>query len=86
MNLYAVYLGGRGATDRLTEDHETVFVAATDVPNARAQARKKWSGSGLAHVDAVARISVVDGMSVSLRNSGQGDGVDEVEIDPEYEP
>lgn len=73
MDLYAVYLGGDLAADRMGEDHEVVFVAGTDLADVRRRARAKWSGEGRAHVDAVKRLDVVDGFAVDLREVGGGD-------------
>ena len=43
--LYAVYLGGDPAPGRLGEDHEMVFVVATDPRAAKQAARAKWTGA-----------------------------------------
>ena len=64
--LWAVVLGGSGAPGRLTEDHETVFVVADDEKSAKALAKKKWSGVGRAHVDALVSLNSVDGHRVVL--------------------
>ena len=66
--LYAVVLGGRLREGRLGEDHETVFVVASDEDQARSKAKGKWSGDsrkGL-HVDALTRVEQVDGYAVRL--------------------
>ena len=57
------------------EDHEVVFVVASDPGQAKAAARSKWSGSGRGHVDAVRRIDQVDGYELSLLpvEGGSGD-------------
>jgi hypothetical protein len=66
MFLFACYLGGPLGDGRMGEDHEVVLVVAADATHARRQARAKWSGVGRPHVDAVQRVSVVDGHAVSL--------------------
>jgi hypothetical protein len=65
-HLYAVLLGGSGGPGRLSEDHETVFVVATDLPDAKRRAKAKWGGAGRSHVDAVHLVDVVDGFEVRL--------------------
>ncbi len=72
MKLYAVLLGGSGGPDRLSEDHETVFVVADDERTAKRAAKEKWSGHGRAHVDAVQALESVDGYDVSLRPGAEG--------------
>ena len=66
MHLYAAFLGGPVADGRMGEDHEVVFVVADDPVDAKAKAKLKWGGTGRAHVDAVQRVDVVDGFTVSL--------------------
>ncbi len=66
MFLFACYLGGPLADGRMGEDHEVVLVVAGDPTEARRQARAKWSGVGRPHVDAVQRVSMVDGHRVSV--------------------
>jgi hypothetical protein len=73
MHLYAAFLGGELAADRMGEDHEVVFVVAEDTTSARKAAQKKWGGDGRAHVDAVTRLDRIDGYAISLSASGQGD-------------
>ena len=68
-SLYAVLLGGSGGPGRLSEDHETVFVVADDEKGARASARKKWSGYGKGHVDAIELLEFIDGHRISLSAS-----------------
>ena len=68
LSLYAVVLGGKMPGGRLGEDPETVFIAAENEEQARANARVKWSGAnkkGL-HVDALVRVDSVDGYAVRL--------------------
>jgi hypothetical protein len=67
--LYAVLLGGSGGAERLSEDHETVFVVAEDDAAAKARAKAKWSGRGRAHVDALAVLDVVDGHAIRVASS-----------------
>ena len=66
MFLYAAYLGGPLGDGRMGEDHEVVLVVAADATEARRLARAKWSGVGRPHVDAVQRVSVVDGHRVGV--------------------
>jgi hypothetical protein len=73
VNLYAAYLGGPLADDRMGEDHEIVFVVAPDPPSAKSQAKEKWHGAGRCHVDAVQHVGVVDGYEIELRQVGGGD-------------
>ena len=61
------------------EDHEVVFVAASDPAQAKALARSKWGGSGRGHVDAVRRIDQVDEYVVSLTQVA--DGGDRTELE-----
>ena len=56
MHLYAAFLGGELAPNRMGEDHEVVFVVAEDTTSARKAAQTKWGGDGRAHVDAVTRL------------------------------
>ena len=81
--LYLVFLGGDPAPGRLGEDHEVVVVVADDLKSARAAARKKWTGVGRAHVDAIRPLTVADGYSMSLSHTGASD---ELEIDNTFEP
>lgn len=67
--LFAVYLGGDLVPGRMGEDHEVVFVVATDMPSARSAAKLKWQGDGNAHIDAVREIDVIDGFVVQLASS-----------------
>jgi hypothetical protein len=53
VKLFAVYLGGQLAPQRMGEDHEVVFVVSEDTRSARESARSKWTGLGRAHIDAV---------------------------------
>ena len=52
------------------EDHEVVFVVADDTTSARKAAKDKWGGGGRGHVDAVTRLDVIDGYTVTLQHSG----------------
>ena len=72
MKLFAVLLGGSGGPDRLSEDHETVFVVADDERAAKLAAREKWSGHGRAHVDALSALESVDGYDVTLLPGAAG--------------
>jgi hypothetical protein len=81
--LYVVYLGGSLEPDRLGEDHEVVLVVADSLAAARRQAKRKWRGAGRAHVDAVARVRVLDGHRLALAPTGEPD---DVETDRQYVP
>ncbi len=70
MHLYAAFLGGSLADDRMGEDHEVVFVVAPDPAAAKTQALTKRRGSGRGHVDAVQRLDAVDGYEVSVVAGG----------------
>jgi Domain of Unknown Function (DUF1543) len=83
MDLYVVDLGGPLTPGRRGEDHEVVLVAAESIADARKAAKKKWGGSDRAHVDAVARVSVVDGHRVTLTETGEPDSM---ETDDTYVP
>ena len=85
--LWAVVLGGSGAPGRLTEDHETVFVVAEDEKIAKSLAKKKWSGVGRAHVDALMSLSSVDGYRIELRpaDDAQADSFVSYNDDPHDE-
>jgi hypothetical protein len=83
VELYVVYLGGRLEPGRMGEDHEVVLVAADSLAAARSAAKKKWRGSGRAHVDAVARVAVLDGHRVTLTPT---DEPDRIETDDTYTP
>ncbi len=74
MHLYAAFLGGPIAGDRMGEDHEVVFVVADDAVDAKAKAKTKWGGVGRCHVDAVQRVDVVDGFEVALSPGADPDG------------
>jgi len=58
------------------EDHEIVFVVAENVPSARKAARMKWGGDGRSHVDALTRLDMIDGFTISLERSGTGDATE----------
>jgi hypothetical protein len=74
VHLYAAFLGGELADGRMGEDHEVVFVVADDNTAARKAAQAKWSGSGRGHVDAVTRLDMIDGYSVTVEPSGGAHG------------
>jgi uncharacterized protein DUF1543 len=81
--LFVVYLGGDPQPGRVTEDHEVVTVVAHDVAEACPAGRRKWSGVGRPHVDAVKAIRVVDGHLVRLERTTLTDA--DV-VDLTYEP
>ena len=64
--LYAVFLGGTPAKGRMGEDHEVVFVVASDVAEMKTLAKAKWTGVGRPHVDAYEALQHVDGFDISL--------------------
>jgi hypothetical protein len=76
MHLYAAFLGGPLAGDRMGEGHEVVLVVAEGLSDAKAKAKAKWSGSGRGHVDALQRIDMVDGFEVALARTGEGDRIE----------
>jgi hypothetical protein len=78
VHLYAAFLGGELADGRMGEDHEVVFVVAGDTTSARKAAQKKWSGTGRGHVDAVTRLDMIDGYSVTVEQSDAGSGSGDV--------
>jgi hypothetical protein len=81
--LFVVFLGGDLPDGRIGEDHEVVFVAADDLKAARTAAKRKWRGSGRAHIDAAAEVGAVDGYRVQLVPDESSDG-DEVEVNSTY--
>jgi len=76
MHLYAAFLGGPLAGDRMGEGHEVVLVVAEGLSDAKAKAKAKWSGIGHGHVDALQRIDMVDGFEVALARTGEGDRIE----------
>lgn len=83
LKLYVVFLGGDLPEGRIGEDHEVVFVAATDLKAARTAAKRKWRGSGRAHIDAAAEVDTVDGFEVHLVPSTETDG-DHLAVNSKY--
>lgn len=79
MHLYAALLGGQAATGRMGEDHEVAFVVSGSPEEARQLAKGKWSGAGKGHVDAVQRIDVIDGCSVTVTPASDAAG-DHIEL------
>jgi hypothetical protein len=73
VHLYAAFLGGELTDGRMGEDHEVVFVVADDVITARRAAKAKWGGDGRAHVDALTRLDMIDGFTITLEGGGSGD-------------
>jgi Domain of Unknown Function (DUF1543) len=73
-HLFAVFLGGKLAPDRLGEDHEVVFVVATSMAAARKLAKAKWKGlpDGV-HIDAVQKLDILDGYRIGLTPTEEGD-------------
>lgn len=86
--LFVVFLGGDLPEGRIGEDHEVVFVAAADLKAARTAAKRKWRGSGRAHIDAAAEVTAVDGYRVQLvpttDETANDRAGDEVAVDNTY--
>jgi Domain of Unknown Function (DUF1543) len=78
VHLFVAYLGGGLTPGRMGEDHEVVFVVASDVLAARKAATAKWGGDGRAHVDALTRVDMVDGYAIGLEQAGNGDATEMV--------
>ena len=49
--LYAVLLGGKIREANLMEDHQLIFVVASDEKKARELAKQKWPEAERIHVD-----------------------------------
>ncbi|KAM3098484.1 DUF1543 domain-containing protein [Phormidesmis sp. 146-35] len=81
-SLFAVFLGGKLASDRLGEDHEVVFVIAGSQKEARTLAKAKWKGiaDGI-HVDAIQKLDIVDGHRILLTETEESD---RAKIDDRY--
>ncbi len=74
MYLYAAFLGGELARERMGEDHEVVFVVADDIRASSDRSQGQMGAVvGGAHVDALCRVEMVDGYAVRLEHSGSGD-------------
>lgn len=73
MHLFAAFLGGPAGDGRMGEDHEVVFVVAEDIAAARRAAKAKWGGDGRSHVDALTRLDMIDGFTITLEGGGSGD-------------
>ena len=71
--LYAVFLGGTPAKGRMGEDHEVVFVVASDVAEMKTLAKRKWTGVGRPHVDAYEALHSVDGFTIRLDEGANND-------------
>ena len=64
--LFLAYLGGKLPDQRIGEDHETVAVVAETWEEAKQKAKRKWRGSGAAHLDMLIELDVVDGHKIVL--------------------
>jgi len=65
--LYAVLLGGKIRKENLMEDHQLVFVVASDELQARKLAKKKWPNAESIHVDGTQALEQIDGYQVILK-------------------
>lgn len=80
--LYAVLLGGKIREESLMEDHQLVFVVASDEKKARSLAKLKWPEAESIHVDGTQHIKQVDGYQINLEKSNNAG--DKLEIDNQY--
>jgi len=80
--LYAVLLGGKIREENLMEDHQLVFVIASDEKEARTLAKLKWPEAESIHVDGTQHIKQVDGYRINLEKSNNTD--DHFEMDNQY--
>lgn len=64
--LYAVLLGGKIRKENLMEDHQLVFVIASDEKEARTLAKLKWPEADSIHIDGTQHIKQVDGYKINL--------------------
>ena len=78
--LWAIYLGGRYG-DGFIEDHEIVFVIASDKDEAKRLAKVKTKITNDVHCDGVISIINVDGYDVNINQSGD---IENVEYDNTY--
>jgi hypothetical protein len=77
VHLYVAFLGGELSPGRMGEDHEVVFVVAEDMKAARSAAKAKWGGEGRSHVDALTRLDMIDGHTITLgASTGSGDATE----------
>ncbi len=83
-NLYAVLLGGKIREDNLMEDHQLVFVVASDEKEARQLAKQKWPQADSIHVDGTQLIKQVDGFEIKLEKTNNS--VDISQTDNLYTP
>lgn len=80
--LYAVLLGGKIREENLMEDHQLVFVIASDEKQARALAKLKWPEADSIHVDGTQHIQQVDGYRIRLEKSNTSN--DQSDTDNQY--
>ncbi len=83
-NLYAVLLGGKIREDNLMEDHQLVFVVASNEKEARQLAKQKWPQADSIHVDGTQLIKQVDGFEIKLEKTNNS--VDISQTDNLYTP
>ena len=81
-NLYAILLGGKIRLSNLMEDHQLVFVVASNEKTARDRAKQKWPEAESIHIDGSQKISQIDGYQIILKKSN--DSIDKMVIDNEY--
>lgn len=80
--LYAVLLGGKIREKNLMEDHQLVFVVATDEKEAKIFAKLKWPEAESIHVDGTQLITHVDGYQIHLEKGNSSD--DKSETNNQY--
>ena len=80
--LYAVLLGGKIREENLMEDHQLVFVVASNEKEARRLGKLKWSEAESIHVDGTQHIKQVDGYQINLEKGNTSD--DNSETDNQY--
>ncbi len=80
--LYAVLLGGKIREENLMEDHQLVFVVASNENTARELAKLKWPNAESVHIDGTQLIKQVDGYKIILEKGV--DSTDKSEIDNQY--
>jgi predicted ATP-grasp superfamily ATP-dependent carboligase len=68
-NLYAILLGGKIRRDNLMEDHQLVFVVASEEKEARRIAKQKWPEAESIHVDGTQCLKQIDGYTIELKKT-----------------
>lgn len=77
--LYAVLLGGKIREENLMEDHQLVFVIATDEKRARVLAKQKWPKAESIHVDGTQQITQVDGYHIRLEKGATSEDMSKID-------